>query len=66
MQYVQRSDGIIGRSSYQDWAVELEQILALARAYPALDDAAIEQLQGQMRRWQAAASRGKAIAAFGR
>lgn len=60
--YVQRSDGIIGRSSYQDWAIELEQILSRAAAYPVLHGTQQRQLQQLLRKWQAKCDR--RIAAF--
>ncbi|NJL19595.1 MAG: glycosyltransferase [Leptolyngbyaceae cyanobacterium SM1_3_5] len=64
VEYVQRSDGIIGRSSFQDWAIELEQILSHVEDYSVLEPAEICQLQAQVQRWQTAAARHRAIPAF--
>lgn len=64
VKYVQRSDGIIGRSSFHDWAIELGQILSQAKDYPVLEPNEIHQLQAQVQRWQAAAARRRAIPAF--
>lgn len=69
--YVQRSDGIIGRSSYQEWAIELEQILNSSALYPVLNHQTQAQLRQLVQRWcdRAArrtsnAKRGASIAAF--
>lgn len=62
--YVQRSDGIIGQSSYGEWAEELRQILNRTAIYPVLADQMQQQLQQLVQHWQDKASRHRRIAAF--
>jgi glycosyltransferase involved in cell wall biosynthesis len=50
--YVQRSDGVIGRSSYRDWMIELEQILNSCALYPVLNDQTQAQLRQLVQRWR--------------
>lgn len=66
VKYVQRSNGIIGRSSYQDWAIELEQILDNVAAYPMLHLSEQLQLQQLVCRWRNKADSHMPIAAFSR
>lgn len=49
--YIQTSDGIIGRSSYRDWAEELDRLIAESAAYPALTPhlEAVTRLAGRYR-----------------
>ena len=62
--YVQRSDGIIGRSSYEEWAIELGQILDRSAAYPVLDEPIQAQLRQRVQQWRDKANRQIEIAAF--
>ena len=62
--YIQRSDGIIGQSSYEAWAIELEQILERRSEYPVLNEQSQAQLRQRVRQWRDRAIRQNAIAAF--
>lgn len=62
--YVQRSDGIIGQSSYQDWAIDIEQILDNAGDYSALTTLEQQVLRQILCRWQS--KRSRRVAAFSR
>jgi len=64
VKYVQRSDGVIGQSSYQEWAMELQQILDDELAESCLSDSERLQLQRRVEQWQARAERLNGIAAF--
>lgn len=66
VEYVQRSDGIIGRSSYRDWAIELQFLLDQVDGYCALEPSAIAPLEQLVCRWQTAAATTTAIPAFSR
>jgi glycosyltransferase involved in cell wall biosynthesis len=50
--YVQRSDGVIGRSSYDQWAMELERILERSKWYSVLTAEQIRTLEQLVQRWQ--------------
>jgi len=62
--YVQRSNGIIGQSSYEEWAIELEQILNSSPPYPVLDQQTQTQLWQRVQRWRDQVNRHTPIAAF--
>lgn len=60
--YVQRSDGVIGRSSYRDWASELQAILNAES--PALTLKDREVLAQWSKRWKEKASSHEPVPAF--
>lgn len=62
--YVQRSDGIIGQSSYEEWAIELEQILNSSAEYAALNEQTQTQLWQRVQQWRNKATSHTAIPAF--
>ena len=61
VQYVQRSDGIIGRSSYGDWAVELQQLLETTAFLTPEDKDVLGQLVSS---WWDKHQRGRSLAGF--
>jgi len=64
VKYVQRSDGVIGQSSYQEWVMELQQILDDEFTDSCLSDSERLQLQRRVEQWQARSKRQNGIAAF--
>ena len=62
VEYVQRSDGVIGQSSYQDWSAELQTLLH--GASPAFTTAERAALEARLKQWQAAAQAAKPVPAF--
>ena len=64
--YVQRSDGIIGQSSYEQWAIELEQILNQHTQYAVLNEQSQAQLRQRVQQWLDKANRCIPIIAFSR
>ncbi len=60
--YVQRSDGVIGQSSYQDWSRELQHLLD--QDNPVLTAADRTVLQAQLAQWQRAARKAKPLPGF--
>lgn len=59
--YVQSSEGIIGRSKYVEWADEIDR-LCVSSQYPILDSRSIMELSNLARSWRE--RRGQAISAF--
>jgi len=60
--YVQRSDGVIGRSGYGEWAMELERIVMEHERCLELDEAiGLEKLVEEWRHWQ---QQGKRLSGF--
>jgi len=61
--YVQTSAGIIGQSSYADWADELDRLCMAHERYPALS-AQIDAVRARAARYRALADRAEAVPAF--
>jgi glycosyltransferase involved in cell wall biosynthesis len=59
--YVQSSEGIIGRSKYEEWAAEIDQLCASGQ-YPILDPESIIELSALARLWRE--RQGQGIQAF--
>jgi glycosyltransferase involved in cell wall biosynthesis len=59
--YVQSSEGIIGRSKYKEWAEEIDQLCASGQ-YPILDPESIIELSALARLWRE--RQGQGIQAF--
>jgi glycosyltransferase involved in cell wall biosynthesis len=60
--YVQSSEGIIGRSNYVEWADEIDRLCASGQ-YPILDSRSIMELSNLARSWRE--RKGQGISAFG-
>lgn len=61
--YVQRSDGVIGQSSYTDWAVELQAICSWEE-YAVLTQFDYAVLADLVKRWRLKSAQGSLISAF--
>jgi hypothetical protein len=64
IQYVQRSDGVIGQSIYHNWVDEMQQICQTRDRYAILTHETIESLHQQLSRWQSMTQQKKAPPAF--
>jgi glycosyltransferase involved in cell wall biosynthesis len=62
--YIQSSAGIIGSSTYEQWADELVSILMTVEDYPVLDSVAMAALQQLVQTWRDKAEQQQTIAAF--
>lgn len=63
VEYVQSSEGVIGQSSYGEWAAELHSLLSQNR-YSVLTETHIETLRELIQRWQNKQQRSQSIPAF--
>lgn len=52
VEYVQSSEGIIGRSNYGDWAEEIDQLCANASLYPSMGSRDIDSLLSLSQYWK--------------
>lgn len=62
--YVQRSDGVIGQSSYSQWVDELRRILTNSSCYPALENEDVVSLEHYLGKWQQQAELSIGLSAF--
>ncbi len=62
--YTQTNEGIIGRSSYQDWGVELERIYSSEADYGVLVDEEVEILRSLATKYQGYQPQKQKISAF--
>jgi hypothetical protein len=63
VEYLQTSAGVIGQSSYSDWATELESILE-NNNYGVLEERDRLLLLGKIRQWRKQEAQSKGISAF--
>jgi glycosyltransferase involved in cell wall biosynthesis len=64
VEYVQSSEGIIGRSNYGDWAEELELLCANASLYPSMGSGNADSLRSLAHSWKNKVSCTQTLAAF--
>jgi glycosyltransferase involved in cell wall biosynthesis len=64
VEYVQSSEGIIGRSNYGDWAEEIDQLCAHANLYPLIGSGDIDSLRSLSQSWKNKVNCTQTLAAF--
>jgi glycosyltransferase involved in cell wall biosynthesis len=62
--YVQSSEGIIGRSKYGEWAEEIDRLCANVQKYPILSPEDMKGLSSLARSWREKQEKGKRVGAF--
>lgn len=63
VEYIQSSEGVIGQSSYGEWAIELYRLLNQDR-YGFLTEANLKALKQLIQKWQDKRRQNEAIPAF--